>query len=131
MPRTIFIVDDHPQLTSVLKEYLAFIPDIVVTGSARTGEDAIRMFDAGRPDLVLIDVALPGMSGLDLVENLHQLWPDLRCLMLSGHAQPEHVQRALAAGARGFILKGNPYEIAPAIRDVLNDATYLSPSLHS
>lgn len=129
MPRSVFIVDDHSQLTAVLKEYLALIPDIVVTGSARSGEAAIRTFETDRPDLVLIDVALPGMSGLDLVEHLHRLWPELRCLMLSGHAQPEHVQRALTAGARGFILKGNPYEIAPAIRDVLNDVMYLSPSL--
>jgi len=125
----VFLVEDHPVMRATLTEYLSLVKDLHLLGTAPHGEAALDALAADRPDLVLIDVSLPGMSGLDLTERIRDRWPDVHCVILSGHAQPSHVDRALKAGARGYILKGNPYEIAGAIRDVMEGGTYVSDSL--
>jgi DNA-binding NarL/FixJ family response regulator len=80
-------------------------------------------------DLVLVDVSLPNMSGIELVAMIRQQMPQLRCLMLSGHNELEYVRRALAAGAWGYVTKGNPRVLLEAIQDVLAGETYLSEEL--
>jgi DNA-binding NarL/FixJ family response regulator len=125
----IYLVEDHPLMRATLSEYLATAPDLRLCGTAATGELALEALASDPPDLLLVDVSLPGMSGLELVENVVQRWPGVACVILSGHPQPAHVERALQAGARGYILKGNPYEIPEAIRHVLDGGTYLSEGL--
>ena len=78
------------------------------------------------PDLVLIDLSLPSMSGLDLVAALQEAYPSLPCIMLSGYREPVYVQRALSAGARGYVVKDNLLAIIEAVQRVLDGEIYLS-----
>lgn len=77
-------------------------------------------------DLVIVDVALPAMNGIDLVAALHERFPTLPCLMLSGHTELNYVRRALDVGARGYVMKGDPFALPEAVRTVLAGEIYLS-----
>jgi DNA-binding NarL/FixJ family response regulator len=129
MPHRIYIIEDHPLVRQTLSDFVTLAGNLDVVGTADSAEAALEWFNGDLPDLVLVDVSLPGMTGLQLIERLHERWPELPCLMLSGHAQREHVDRAISAGARGYLLKGDPYELGPAIRDVLAGEIYLSEPL--
>ena len=122
----LFIVEDHPVMRQSLRAFLRRQADIDFCGEAATAEAALGQLEEARPDLVLIDVSLPGMSGLDLLELIRQRHPDLLCVMLSGHGERSHVDHALMAGARGYILKGDTDELAGALRKVIQGETYLS-----
>jgi DNA-binding NarL/FixJ family response regulator len=80
-------------------------------------------------DLLLVDVALPGMNGIDLVGVVREKYAELPCLMLSAHNEIDYVGRALAAGARGYVLKSDPQTILDAVQRVLAGETYLSVEL--
>ena len=129
MPLKIFIVEDHPIMRETLAAFVGDQPGYEVLAAAPTAEEALERLEEVEVDLVLVDVSLPGMSGIDLVGEIGARWPALMCLMISGHGEAAYVERALAAGARGYVLKGNPYELPGAIRDVTRGETYLSASL--
>ena len=131
MPLKIFIVEDHAIMREMLSAFLSDLPDYEVCGAAEAAEEALGRLGEAAPDLVLVDVSLPGMSGIELVEAIQHRWPELRCLMLSGHGEKGYVERALAAGAQGYILKGNPYELPEAIEQAMSGETYLSESLRA
>lgn len=125
MPK-LFIVEDHPVMRQSLRAFVKRQADIEVCGDANTGEAALEQIAETQPDIVLIDVSLPGMSGLDLLEILRERHPTLLCVMLSGHGERSHVDHALMAGARGYILKGDTDDLAIALRKVIQGETYLS-----
>jgi len=102
---------------------------LTVAAVAPTAEAALQRLRTLLIDLVLVDVALPTMNGIDLVAMLHTQIPDLPCLILSGHNEIDYVRRALTAGARGYIIKGNPLSIVAAIKRVLAGEIYLSEEL--
>ena len=130
MPSQLFIVEDHPLMRRMIGEFIQETSsDLTVCGMAATGEEALEQLAEAYADLVLIDVSLPGMSGIDLLVKLRARRADLPCLMLSGHQEKTYVQRALAEGARGYLAKGNPLEIVDAIRKVLAGEIYLSESV--
>lgn len=104
-------------------------PELVVCGMAATAEEALATAAASEPDFMLIDVSLPDMSGIELARTLHDRHPDLPLAMLSGHREQSHVEQALAAGARGYVLKGSGEELAPAIRRMMRGERYLSEAL--
>jgi DNA-binding NarL/FixJ family response regulator len=79
--------------------------------------------------LVLVDLLMPEMSGLELLNQLNDSYPGLPCLVLSGHGEGFYIRQALKAGARGYILKGNPPEIGLAIETIRRGGTYLNPDL--
>ena len=114
----IFIVEDHAVIRRGYSSLIKRRPDLEVCGEAISGEDALEAIPACAPDLVLIDVSLPGMSGVDLVRRLKALQPDLATLVVSGHEEALFGEGVLAAGAKGYIMK----EQAP---DVLIDAIYM------
>lgn len=128
MVASVFIVEDHAVMRRMLHEYVKR-QDWVVCGEAETGEAALEQLDEAGANLVLVDVSLPKMSGIELAKKIQARWPGLRCLMLSGHGQASYVEQALAAGACGYVLKGNPHEIAEAMRQVLAGEVYLSEEL--
>lgn len=131
MTTKIFIVDDHPLFQQTLREVIARMPDFEVCGAATTAEHALqRVSDAG-PDLVLIDISLPSMNGIELVRSLRSLYPGLHCVFLSGYAETIFVQQGLATGARGFILKGKPQELASALRQIVAGELYLSEGVRT
>jgi CheY-like chemotaxis protein len=102
--------------------------DVRVYPSAETALAGIEG-DGGLPDLILIDLSLPGMSGIDLIRRLHALHPELRCAILSGHRSPTYVGQALAAGAMGYILKGDPLEISRGIDAIVRGGRFVSADL--
>ena len=128
---SILLVEDHAVFASVLARLLSSAEDMEVVKIARTAERALQELASHVFDLVLVDVALPEMNGISLVAMLHEEYPDLPCLMLSGHALAHYVTRALDAGARGYILKDSSLSIMEGIRRVLRGEIYVSPELRN
>lgn len=129
MPSRVFIIEDHPLMRDMLAELIEDEADLQVCGLAANGEDALEAIAAARAELLLIDVSLPHMNGLELVSVVRRRWPQTPCVMLSGHGERSYVTRAMKAGASGFVVKGHPEEIVEAIRRVLQGETFLSRSL--
>jgi DNA-binding NarL/FixJ family response regulator len=129
--RSILLVEDHAIFASVLIRLLREVGDLDVTRVAKTAEEALQYLPDRKFDLVLVDVYLPKMNGINLVALIHDRYPDLPCLMLSGHMLDHYVKGALQAGARGYVLKDNPVGILAAIRKVLTGETYVSKELRN
>ena len=129
MSTTIYIIDDHPLVQEILVEFINQMPGLQVCGMAATAQEALAQIPTLAVDLVVVDVSLPDMDGIQLVGELRARQPTLLCLMLSGHQERGYVQRALAAGACGYVAKGNPPELVNAIHQVLKGELYLSQSL--
>ena len=126
---SILLVEDHLLFAGVIVRLLKKVEDIEEVAVAKTAEIALQELDAHKFDLLLVDVSLPQMNGIRLVSVVHDQYPDLPCLMLSGHALPHYVRRALDAGARGYILKDSSLAITEGIRHVLSGEIYVSPEL--
>jgi DNA-binding NarL/FixJ family response regulator len=126
---SILLVEDHAVFASVLVRLLSRTEDMEIVKVARTAERALQELPQQEVDLVLVDVALPEMNGISLVALLREQYPDLPCMMLSGHALAHYVNRALIAGARGYVLKDNSGEIVNSIRHVLRGEIYVSEEL--
>ncbi len=128
---SIFIVEDHAifaqSLLRVLREK-GHWDVIAVAGSA---EEALERIPGLTIDLVLVDVSLPKTSGISLVFLLHEKYPDLPCVMLSGHLSPHYVRTSLEAGARGYLIKDRAEGILQGIRRVLAGEIYVSEELRS
>jgi DNA-binding NarL/FixJ family response regulator len=130
----IYLVDDHALMRQALQSAVEMLPGHVVCGTAASAEEALAALAAPAgvaADVALIDMSLPGMSGLELVRKLSERRPALRCLILSGHREPAYVEQALAAGAWGYVLKGYPSDISEAIAEVLAGNRYLSRALRT
>ena len=128
--KKILIVDDHPLMREGLRKTINHEPDLVVCGSAEAAPQALDAVHKLAPDLVLVDVTLPGKSGLELVKDLHVLYPHLLMLVLSMHDESLYAERMLRAGARGYLSKQTPTtELIKAIRQVFAGGIYLSPEV--
>lgn len=125
----LLLVEDSAVFASTLERFLRIQQDLRVVAVAASAEAASTLLQATAVDLVLVDVSLPGISGIDLVGELRRDHPGLKCLMLSGHRGPEYVRRAMAAGAVGYAIKSDPLGILSAIRQVLAGESYISPGL--
>ncbi|MEP0548832.1 MAG: response regulator transcription factor [Rhodothermales bacterium] len=126
----LMIVDDHPLMRKGLALTLSAESDIEVVGQAADAEEALSVMDKLKPDLVLIDISLPGMSGIELLKHLLALNPDLLTLVVSRHDEALYAERAVRAGAKGYVMKleaGN--EIVQAVRHVLRGGIYMSDEL--
>ena len=131
MKKTIYIVDDNPDMREALVMLIQEEEDLEVCGIAETATEALRTLCDLDPDLVLADLSLPGMHGIEFVERLRVLKPRLRATILSGHTDTVYADRALVAGAKGYILKGDPMAIMEGIRCVLDGQTYVSRSMRT
>ncbi len=125
---TIFIVDDHSIVRHGLATLLARVPELKISGEAATFDEALEKITAHPPDLAVIDITLKDRSGLDLIRELRAKLPDLKTLVLSMHEETEYAERALRAGARGYVMKENADDVlVEAIRAVLRGEIYVSP----
>jgi len=116
----IFLVDDHPLVREGLRQCLQQEPGFTVCGHASNVEQALRAIQLDPPDLVIVDIALPGRDGLELIKDLRVLHPACRCLVLSMFDEELYAERALRAGAYGYVMKHEPPEqLIHAIRQVL------------
>jgi len=128
-PYSIFLVEDHAGFASALNNMLSQKENLKIVAVAGTAEEALEQLRDVKVDLVLIDFSLPDMTGLNLLERLHNEHPDLRCAILSGHLLPQHARRALDVGGRGYLIKDNPAEILTGIQCMLRGEIYVSKEL--
>jgi DNA-binding NarL/FixJ family response regulator len=126
----VVLADDHTLVRAGIRALLDRMPDVEVVGEAGEGSEAVAQVAATRPDVLLADVAMPGMGGLEAAERLRREFPDVRVVMLSMHANEEYVLQALRAGASGYLLKdAASVELDLALRAAVSGQTYLSPAI--
>lgn len=123
---SILLVEDHQVFAKALLRVLSANPDLNVVSAVQSAEAALEQMQDLKVDLVLADVSLPQMSGIHLVEELRKKYPHVRCAVLSGHLSADYVQRALEAGANGYMVKDNPAGILEGIQHILNGEVYVS-----
>jgi DNA-binding NarL/FixJ family response regulator len=126
----IFIVDDHPMTRAGITHLINHQSDTLVCGEAENAAEALDLFDVSQPDLMLIDITLPGKSGLELIKDIKAIRPDLPILVISMHDESLYADRVLRAGARGYITKHEGGDnLLVAIRQVLSGKIYVSESM--
>lgn len=127
---SVLLVDDHSLVRRGFRRLLEDEADIAVAGEASDGEEAVKLAEKLRPQVVIMDCALPGINGLQATRKILQILPQTAVLMLSMHPEETWVHQALEAGARGYVLKNAmDLELGAAIRKVAAGETVLDPSL--
>ena len=127
---SVLLVDDHALVRRGFRRILEDEPDIAVTGEAGDGPEAIKLADELRPNVIVMDCAMPGMNGLEATRRILAKHPQALVLMLSMHPEETLVRQALEAGARGYVLKNAvDLELGAAIRRVVNGETVLDSQL--
>lgn len=127
---TIMLVDDHPMVRGGLRAALAAEPGWQVVAEADDGADGLALVNRLRPDVLVVDLQMPGMSGLDVLRQARVSAPITRVILFSMHAEDTYVREALAEGAAGYVLKdADAAELVHAIRVALQGGRYLSPAL--
>jgi DNA-binding NarL/FixJ family response regulator len=125
--RNVVVVDDHPMFRDRLAQIIDHEPDMQVCGEAGDAQEGLRVVQSTKPDLVIVDITLTGINGLELVKTLRALSLKMAVLVLSMHDESLYAERALRAGASGYITKRQPAaEVVTAIRRVLAGEVYLS-----
>ena len=125
----ILIVDDHAILREGLRAMLGYYDDIEVVGEAQDGAEALSQVDELRPDIVLMDIAMPGMNGLEATRAIRERFPDTRVLILTQHEDPQYVLPLMQAGASGFVSKrALGADLINAIRVVAQGEIFLYPT---
>ncbi len=126
----IILVDDHVILRQGTAELLRHEPDIDVVGEAGDGQAAIDLVGIHRPHIVVMDVRMPGTSGVEATRHIRETWPDVQVLILTAHDDDQYVFSLLEAGASGYLLKNAPItELVKAIRQVHAGESPLAPSI--
>jgi two-component system response regulator NreC len=126
----VLIVDDHAVVRTGLRLLLESVEDIEVVGEAGTANDAIVEARSSQPDVILMDVVMPGASGIDATPQLLREEPDAKVLILSMEDDPSYVRQAFAAGAAGYVLKeAADAELVAAVREVASGGRYVHPAL--
>ncbi|WP_323742932.1 response regulator transcription factor [Curtobacterium sp. VKM Ac-2887] len=124
----VLLVDDHALVRGGLRAVLATTDDCAVVGEASTGEDAVALAPGLRPDVVVMDLSMPGAGGVEATRQVRALLPDVRVLVLTTFSDDHRVRAALAAGATGYLLKdASPDEVVAAVRAAGRDETPLDP----
>ncbi len=129
--KKIIIVDDHPLMRKGLALSLDSETDLKVVGQAADAEEGLTMLEELKPDVAIVDISLPGMSGLELIKHIQAMYPEVRCLVVSRHDEALYAERAIRAGARGYVMKleaGD--EIVKAVRRVLAGGIYVSEEIN-
>lgn len=126
----VLLVEDHQLVRAGIHALLDRMTGVDVVAEVSDGVEAVKVVEVMQPDLVLMDVAMPGLNGLEAASRITRQWPAVRIIMLSMHANEEYLRQALKAGAMGYLLKGaDLVELEQAIRIVSEGAPYLTPSV--
>ncbi|APV42039.1 MULTISPECIES: response regulator [Pseudomonas] len=129
-PIRVALVDDHALVRDGIKALLAVMPPLEVVGEAESGADAIEMVGRCQPDLLLVDISLRDMNGLELTRVLRSQYPSLKVLVLSMYDNNEYVSESVRAGASGYVLKNSPSrEIIAAIEAIASGGTFYSAEI--
>lgn len=128
--KSIFLVDDHPLVREWLTNLINQQPDLSVCGEAETAPQAMQAISALKPDVAIVDISLKKSSGIELIKDLRQRQPAVAVLVLSMHEEAHYAERALRAGARGYIMKRETTrKVIAAIRKVLAGEHYISDEI--
>ena len=128
----VLLVDDHTLMREVLGDRLAAEPDMQVVGSASNADDAVSLAVAQQPDIVLMDIDMPGLLCFDAAKMIHDRCPKTRILFLSAFFHDRYVEQALAVGACGYLTKSEPTDkVIGAIRVAASGRTYYSPQVQA
>jgi DNA-binding NarL/FixJ family response regulator len=126
----LLICDDHAIVRQGLKQILADAPDLEVAAEAGDGPETVTRIRRGGIDVVLLDIALPGRDGLDVLKQLHQEFPKLPVLIVSTYPEKQYALRSLRLGAAGYLNKGaDPVELITAIRKIARGGMFVSPTV--
>lgn len=126
----VLIADDHLLFRAGIRRILASLEDMEVVGEAADGDEAIRLTADHQPDVVLVDIAMPGLSGIETARRIRANQPRSRVIILSMHEHEQYVLGALQAGAVGYLLKNaSPQELETAVRAAARGETFISPAI--
>ncbi|GGH92756.1 two-component system response regulator NarL [Pseudomonas fluvialis] len=129
-PIRILLVDDHPLMRRGMRDLLAMEDDLQPVGEAGTGEEALRLVDELDPDLILLDLNMPGMDGLETLQRLREAKVDARIILFTVSDDQSHVLEALRQGADGYLLKDmDPEQLVEQVRAAANGKLALTPEL--
>lgn len=129
--RDIVLIDDHPLLRKGLTRTIEKEADLSVVGQMDSAEEALGAIEDLTPDLAIVDISLPGMSGMELIKHLQSRTPDVRILVVSRHDESLYAERCIRAGARGYVMKQEAGDaIVNAIRTVLNGRIFVSEEIN-
>jgi DNA-binding NarL/FixJ family response regulator len=124
------VVDDHPAVRQGLALLFGDADDLELVGTVENGEDALAAIERLKPEVVVMDVRLPGIDGISAVKRLMATTPDVRTVMFSAYGDKRLLSDAIAAGARGYVMKGSPPEdLLRAVRTVVGGKPFVDPSL--
>ncbi|SRR6056297_474067 len=130
--KKIYIVDDHPLMRKGMAMTLENSVEFTVCGQSESAEEGISEILSLKPDACVVDISLPGMNGIELVKNLLAQMPDLKILVVSRHDEELYAERAIRAGAKGYLMKLEAGEVlVSAVRQVMNGGIYLSDKIGS
>lgn len=126
----VIVVDDHAVIRRGVQGILHSFPEWELCGEAENGEEGVKLAQSVKPEIVIMDVSMPGLNGLEATRIIHQLLPDTKILLLTLHSSTELVRSAFRAGARGYVLKSDAeHELVRALNVLLGDGTYVSPAI--
>ncbi|MCK4519929.1 MAG: response regulator transcription factor [Candidatus Omnitrophica bacterium] len=132
MPISIVIADDHDIIREGLKNILKDQPDYKVTGEASDGEDALGKVRELKPDVLLLDISMPKLSGLEAIKRVHYISPKTKVLIITVHKASTYIMKAFKAGAKGYLHKENAGEdLLPALGKIVRGGIYLSSAVSS
>ncbi len=130
--KKIYIVDDHPLMRKGMAMTLDNSVEFTVCGQSESAEEALSEIPSLKPDACVVDISLPGMNGIELVKNLLAQLPELKILVVSRHDEELYAERAIRAGAKGYLMKLEAGEVlVSAVRQVMNGGIYLSDKIGS
>ena len=129
-PIRVLLADDHVLVRAGIRALLDKLDDVRVVAEANDGREALSMIEIQQPDVIMMDVAMPGLNGLEATARICHQFPRVRVIILSMHANEEYVMQALRAGAAGYLLKDAAMaELETALSTVMHGETYLGPAL--
>jgi DNA-binding NarL/FixJ family response regulator len=126
----VLLADDHTLVRAGIRSLLESVPGVEVVAESGDGREALEQINKHRPDVALLDIAMPGLSGLEVAKRATQDCPKTKVIILSMHADATHVRQALRAGVAGYLLKGAAVaELPLALQSVMKGETYLTPKI--
>ena len=131
-PIRVLLADDHPIVRAGIRLLLEKLPGVAVSGEASDGREALERIKAQQPDVVLLDITMPGLNGLQALARMTRDFPHVRVIILSMHPNDEYVLQALKSGASGYLLKrAATAELPAALKSVVGGEIYLSREINS
>ena len=126
----VLVVDDHAFIRRGVQSILHAFPEWELCGEDDNGADAVRLSEALKPEVIIMDISMPGLNGIEATRAIHKNHPEAKVILLTLHDNDELVRSAFRAGARGYLLKIDAEkELVQALRDVVREGAYISPKI--